>query len=365
MFVDQVKIHAKAGDGGNGCVSFRREKYVEKGGPDGGNGGHGGDVILVADKNVNNLTDLYYAPRLKAERGDHGRGKGQQGRTGRPLTVRVPCGTIVRRIEFTPLAGRKLMIKGEAHLPPEAAESRPRRGHARLAPVVETAETDVVADLVEDGQQVVLCRGGMGGRGNAAFASSTHQVPREFELGEKGEEGEFELTMKTIADVGLVGYPNAGKSTLIGKLTHAHPKVAPYPFTTLTPHVGVLKFDDFETLTIADIPGLIEGAHANVGLGHDFLRHIERCRLLLILLDMAGVDNRDPLDDYKQLLKELGLYSEELMKKPRLIVANKMDQPAAAANLRRFKRRYRRKVIAISAMESRGLEELKAALRQW
>ncbi len=363
MFIDHVKIHATAGDGGTGCVSFRREKYVEKGGPDGGHGGHGGDVILVADKNVNNLADLYFVPRLKAERGDHGRGKSQQGRTGQPLVVKVPCGTIIRRIEFTPLAGRKIMIKGEAHLPPEEAEVRQRRGRARLAPVVETPETDIVADLVEDGQQAVLCRGGAGGRGNTAFTSSTHQVPREFELGEKGEEGRFELTMKTIADVGLVGYPNAGKSTLIGRLTAAHPKVAAYPFTTLTPHVGVMNFSDYGTMTLADIPGLIEGAHADVGLGHDFLRHIERCRLLLILLDTAGADNRDPLDDYKKLLKELELYSAALMKKPRLIVANKMDLPGAAENLKRFKKRFRRKVVEISALEQSGLEELKEALR--
>jgi GTP-binding protein len=182
-------------------------------------------------------------------------------------------------------------------------------------------------------------------------------------MGELGEVGEFELTLKTIADVGFVGYPNAGKSTLLSRLTAAHPKIAPYPFTTLTPQVGVSYFDDMTTLTLADIPGLSEGAHANIGLGHDFLRHIERCRLLVLLLDMAGVDNRDPLDDYRQLLKELKLYDPAMLKKPLLIVANKMDLPAAAAHLKRFKRRFRRKVVEISALESRGLEELKKTLR--
>ncbi|MBM3889932.1 MAG: Obg family GTPase CgtA [Verrucomicrobia bacterium] len=362
MFVDHVKIFAKGGDGGNGCVSFRREKYVEKGGPDGGHGGHGADVILEADPSQNNLVDLYYQPRLIAERGQHGQGKRKQGRSGRPLIVKVPCGTVVRRLRFTPLAGCRLMVKGEAHLPPTPIE---RKGRPRIIGE-ELAEptTDIVADLVERGQRVVLCRGGRGGRGNSSFATSTHQAPREFELAEKGEEGEFELTLKTIADIGLVGYPNAGKSTLLSRLTAAHPKIAPYPFTTLTPQVGVLYFEDHTTLTVADIPGLIEGAHKNVGLGHDFLRHIERCKLLVLLLDMAGTDARDPLDDYKQLLKELKLYDPELAKRPRIIVANKMDQPAAAENLKRFKKRFRRKVIEISALEKRGMDELKGALRK-
>jgi GTP-binding protein len=362
MFVDCQKIHAKAGDGGDGCVSFRREKYIEKGGPDGGNGGHGGDVILVADKNLNNLVDLYYKPRLQAERGGHGQGKRKQGRSGALLMVKVPCGTVIRRLEFTPLAGCKLMVKGEAHLPGTDVEKE-RRGRTIKVLPTPPPDSDVVADLVEHGQQIVLCRGGRGGRGNCTFTSSTHQAPREFEMGELGEVGEFELMLKTIADVGFVGYPNAGKSTLLSRLTAAHPKIAPYPFTTLTPQVGVSYFDDMTTLTLADIPGLIEGAHANIGLGHDFLRHIERCRLLVLLLDMAGVDNRDPLDDYRQLLKELKLYDPAMLKKPLLIVANKMDLPAAAANLKRFKRRFRRNVVEISALENSGLEELKKTLR--
>ena len=362
MFVDQQKIFVRAGNGGHGCVSFRREKFIEKGGPDGGNGGHAGDVILVADKNANNLVDLYYKPRLLAERGGHGEGKRKQGKSGRSLIVKVPCGTVIRRLEFTPLAGCKLMVKGEAHIPGTDVEQE-RRGRTIKVMPTPTADTDVVADLVEPGQQVVLCRGGRGGRGNCTFTSSTHQAPREFEQGELGEVGEFELTLKIIADVGLVGYPNAGKSTLLSRLTAAHPKIAPYPFTTLTPQIGVTYFDDLAKLTIADVPGLIEGAHDNIGLGHDFLRHIERCRLLVLLLDMAGVDNRDPLDDYRQLLKELELYDAAMLKKPRLIVANKMDLPDAVANLKRFKRRFRRKVVEVSALESSGLDELKKTLR--
>ena len=363
MFIDRQKIHVKAGDGGHGCVSFRREKFIEKGGPDGGNGGFGGDVVLVADKNANNLVDLYYKPRLIAERGGHGEGKRKQGKSGHTLIVKVPCGTVIRRLSFTPLAGCKLMVKGEAHLPGTDVElERRKRRTITVSPTLAT-DSDIVADLLEQDQQIVLCRGGRGGRGNCPFTSSTHQAPREFEQGELGEEGEFELTLKIIADVGLVGYPNAGKSTLLSRLTAAHPKIAPYPFTTLTPQVGVSYFEDMTKLTIADVPGLIEGAHANIGLGHDFLRHIERCRLLVLLLDMAGVDNRDPLDDYRKLLKELKLYDASLLKKPSLIVANKMDMPGAAANLKRFKRRFRGKVVGISALESRGLDELKKVLR--
>ncbi len=362
MFIDRQKIFAKAGDGGHGCVSFRREKFIEKGGPDGGNGGDGGDVILVADKNANNLVDLYYKPRLVAERGAHGQGKRKQGRSAQSLIIKVPCGTVIRRLEFTPLAGCKLMVKGEAHLAGTDVEKE-RRGRTLKVLPARATDTDIVADLVTEGQQVVLCRGGRGGRGNCTFTSSTHQAPREFEMGELGEVGEFELTLKIIADVGLVGYPNAGKSTLLSQLTAAHPKIAPYPFTTLTPQIGVTYFEDLAKLTIADIPGLIEGAHDNVGLGHDFLRHIERCRLLVLLLDMAGVDNRDPIDDYRQLLKELEFYNPTMLKKPRLIVANKMDLPDAATNLKRFKRRFRRKVVEISALESSGLEKLKTVLR--
>jgi Obg family GTPase CgtA len=244
---------------------------------------------------------------------------------------------------------------------------------------------DLIADLTEDGQRFILAKGGRGGRGNVHFKSSKHQAPREFEFGEPGEELWAELELKTIADVGLVGYPNAGKSTLISKITHAHPKIASYPFTTLTPNVGIITFDDdFGRIRVADIPGLIEGAHSGKGLGHDFLRHIERCKLLIILLDMAGVDGRKPADDYQQLLKELELYNPEILRKPRLVVANKMDLPAAKKNLAAFKKSVGhasslsksktkkrtskmlvpQKVLQISALATTGLDKLKLALRK-
>ncbi len=226
------------------------------------------------------------------------------------------------------------------------------------------AATLPLADLVENGQQFVLARGGRGGRGNTTFKSATHQAPREFEYGEPGEELQATLELKTIADVGLVGFPNAGKSTLISKITHAHPKIAPYPFTTLSPNVGILHYEDYGRVRVADIPGLIEGAHDGKGLGHDFLRHIERCRLLLVLLDMAGVDGRKPWNDLKQLLSELELHNPALLDKPRLVVANKMDLPAAKKNLAAFKRKQRGRVHEISALESSGLEKLKLAMRK-
>jgi GTPase len=319
MFVDRVKIFAKAGDGGRGCVSFRREKYVPHGGPDGGNGGDGGNVVLRVDKDTNQLSDLLYQSRLIAKNGEHGRGKKQHGKSSPDFIQKVPPGTVVRRLP----------------------------------------EGELVADLVNIGEECVLCKGGRGGRGNYTFKSSTHQAPREFGPGAPGEEGEYELEMKTVADIGIVGYPNAGKSTLISKISKAHPKVASYPFTTLTPIIGTIEYEDFRTLRIADIPGLVEGAHQNVGLGHGFLRHIERCRTLIILLDMAGIDGRDPREDYVQLLKELELHNPEIMEKPRIVVANKMDCPESAENLKKFKRKNRGKIYLISAQQEDGLAELK------
>jgi GTP-binding protein len=370
MFVDKVKIHARAGNGGNGCVSFRREKYIDRGGPDGGDGGRGGDVVLLADKNVDNLADLYFTPRVIAKDGGHGRGKNCTGRSAKDVVVRVPIGTQVYRLcPVTRQAKRTRYHPAAATeaFDPEApvglviapAETPPANGGT-------TGDSDrqLIADLTEEGQRFVLARGGRGGRGNFHFKSATHRAPREFEYGEPGEELNVELELKTIADVGLVGYPNAGKSTLISKITHAHPKIAPYPFTTLAPHVGVLTCDDLKRIRVADIPGLIEGAHAGKGLGHEFLRHIERCRLLLILLDMAGVDGRKPWDDYRQLLKELELHDPALLEKAQLVVANKMDLPAARKNLAAFRRRNRVKVISISALAGEGLEELKLALRK-
>ena len=391
MFVDKVRIHAKAGDGGNGCVSFRREKYVDRGGPDGGDGGKGGNIVLVADKNADNLVDLYYAPRLAAKHGGHGRGKNCTGRSAKDVSVRVPIGTQVFRLtrptrqraptRYHPAAAtEEFDADAVVGCVPSRSESAVTEAPAEVSGPTMTRE--LIADLVEDGQRFILVKGGKGGRGNTHFKSSTHRAPREFEYGEPGEELHAELELKTLADVGLVGFPNAGKSTLISKITHAHPKIASYPFTTLTPNVGIITYDDdFTRIRIADIPGLIEGAHAGKGLGHDFLRHIERCGLLLVLLDMAGVDGRKPQDDYKQLLKELELYKSGILEKPRLVVANKMDLPEARKNLTAFKRKVGRasrppkgtktgempaplKLLEISALEGMGLEKLKLALRK-
>jgi GTP-binding protein len=406
MFVDKVKIRVKAGDGGNGCVSFRREKYVDRGGPDGGDGGKGGDVVVVADKNITDLSDFYYQPRLVAKHGVHGRGKNCFGRSARTIIAKVPIGTQVFRLtapvkqrapsSYHPAAATEefdpRVTVGMPFTPGRAKQlvESSRADAPAVAPVVEIVEAppieagrELIADLVEDGQQFVLAKGGRGGRGNAAFKSSAHQAPREFEYGEAGEQLEVELELKTLADVGLVGFPNAGKSTLISKITSAHPKVAPYPFTTLTPNVGILSYGDYERIRIADIPGLIEGAHRGKGLGHDFLRHIERCQVLVVLLDMAGVDGRKPQDDYQQLLDELELYNPEILEKKRLVVANKMDLPDAKKNLAAFKRKLAQqsrlrkvkrpqagtpapppKVLAISALAGEGLEKLKLELRK-
>jgi GTP-binding protein len=388
MFVDKIKISVRAGDGGNGCVSFRREKYIEHGGPDGGDGGKGGDVILVADRNLSDLSDLFYAPRVVAKNGEHGRGKNCYGRAAKDVIAKVPIGTQVfllgdvtrqkKATRYHPAAATEVFDPDvNVGLPYSA------RRNAAVAPsVLAVGERTLLADLTEDGQQIVLAGGGRGGRGNTAFKSSTHQAPREFEYGEPGEELTAELELKTIADVGLVGFPNAGKSTLISKITHAHPKIAPYPFTTLSPNVGILDFADYGRVRVADIPGLIEGAHTGKGLGHEFLRHIERCRLLLVLLDMAGVDGRKPWDDFTQLLSELERHNPLLLEKPRLIVANKLDLPAAKKNLAAFKRNAGRaprsskprsrnrsgtlvpRIHEISALEGAGLDNLKLAIRK-
>ena len=406
MFVDKVKIRVKAGDGGNGCVSFRREKYVDRGGPDGGDGGKGGDIVLIADKNVSDLSDFFYHPRLVAKNGGHGRGKNCFGRKAHDVIAKVPIGTQVYGMSkpvreqkasvYRPAAAEETLIKTTAMLGLPYREGRAKQAILAVGRVTSPGEDgaspaeasgptrELIADLVEDGQRLVLARGGRGGRGNTAFKSPTHQVPREFEYGEPGEKLEVELELKVLADVGLIGFPNAGKSTLISKITKSHPKVAPYPFTTLTPNVGILGYDDFTRIRVADIPGLIEGAHAGKGLGHDFLRHIERCKLLVVLLDMAGVDGRKPWDDYRQLLNELALYNPELAQCPLLVVANKMDLPAAKKNLAVFKRKavgqpsrlsksgkkwtggppVPRRILQISALAGDGLEKLKLALRK-
>ncbi len=322
-----MRISVRAGQGGDGCVSFRREKYVPRGGPDGGRGGAGGDVILEASDQVGGLTPFYYRPLLRAGSGGHGRGKKMTGRDGERLVRQVPLGTVVRRAD-----------SGE-----------------------------VIADLVKAGERVVLARGGRGGRGNASFATSVNRAPRNSEPGQPGEEGEFELELKILAEVGLVGYPNAGKSTLISRISRARPRVAPYPFTTLAPHPGMVEDPDGERtpITVADIPGLVEGAHRDVGLGHQFLRHIERSRVLLFVIDIAGVDGRDPAEDYLHLRRELELHQPQLLTRPVLVAANKMDLEAAAGGYRLFLRRADippESVFPVSALRGEGLEELVRAL---
>ena len=322
VFKDRIKLYAKAGNGGNGCVSFRREKFIPKGGPDGGDGGHGGSVILRCDVNEDSLLPLYYQPHQKAKHAQHGMGSDRHGRNSEDCIVKVAPGTVVI-----------------------------------------DAETDeFVGELTKDGEELLICKGGHGGLGNTRFKSSTNQTPRQFTEGAKGEEKVFWLELKLMADVGLVGYPNAGKSTLLSQLTHAHPKIAPYPFTTINPIVGTLEYENFSRLKIADIPGLIDGAHEGVGLGHQFLRHIERSRFILFVLDMAGTDDRNLTDDFLHLKEELRLHLEELSCTPYTIVANKMDSPGAEENLKEFKERTGELVYGISAELGEGLEPVKEYL---
>jgi GTP-binding protein len=346
MFVDRIKIHAKAGDGGDGCVSFRREKFVPKGGPDGGDGGKGGDIVLETDVQTDNLVDFFYRPLLRAKSGQNGMGKDMYGRAAADAVFKVPVGTVAYRYSSAPNdSGNGESTPGESTEPASTHE--------------------VLVDLADPGQRFVLCRGGAGGKGNTHFKSSRNRVPRQSTPGEAGEEGDFLLELRTIADVGLVGYPNAGKSTLLGKLSAAHPKVAPYPFTTLNPIVGVVEFDDYRRLTVADIPGLIEGAHRNVGLGHDFLRHIVRCKLLVFVVDTAGSEGRDPINDLQTLRRELDLYDPLLSRRPWVIVANKMDLSEAKQNLSALKQRFPdRKTVPISAEKNEGIEALKESLRE-
>jgi GTPase len=376
MFVDEVKVFARAGHGGKGCVAFLRETYRPKGGPSGGNGGRGGSVILQADHDLNNLVAQFYNSRLLAEDGEQGLGKGMDGVSGKDLIVKVPCGTLVWRIENTAAPIAEDTPEPKPGTFPTSTAGRPIIRHAGLERAMEidleqespeqlsAHKGDLVADLTQDGQQFVLCKGGRGGLGNRNFATARRQTPRFAQPGESGDEGDFLLELRTIAEVGVVGFPNAGKSTLLGAISQAHPKVAPYPFTTLHPQIGIVTYPDYFRLTVCDVPGLIAGAHEDAGLGHKFLRHVERCRLLVILLDMAGTDGRDPSDDYKQLLEELGLHDPALLEKPRLVAANKMDEPVAEDNLKKFKRRHRGlKVLPISAAFDQGLDQLKKLLR--
>ena len=393
MFIDEIKVYAKAGHGGKGAVAFHREAYVTKGGPSGGNGGRGGSVILQADHDLNNLIQQFYVPRLIAEVGEGGMGKGKDGLAGKDLIIKVPCGTLVWQLkDTTPPIQKKMSrpdgdddddIEPENPLFSTGTSKRPViRSSAGVSSALEmdlSQEDDdtekssapenkgeLVADLTTHGQQFVLCKGGRGGLGNRNFATARHQTPRFAQPGEPGTEGDYRLELRIVAEIGLVGYPNAGKSTLLTAISRARPKVAPYPFTTLHPQIGIVEYaHDYKRLTVCDVPGLIEGAHNNVGLGHKFLRHIQRCKILVLLLDMAGTDNRKPWDDYKQLLKELELYDPALVEKPRLVVANKMDEPAAEKFLKQFKTKFKKvKVLPISAAFDQGMDKFRQVIRE-
>ena len=289
MFVDEVDIHVIAGDGGNGCLSFRREKFVPRGGPDGGDGGAGGSIYLVAARRKNTLVDFRFHPEFKAPRGGHGQGANRTGATGRNLEIEVPIGTLVFLKEGDSVAGEPL------------------------------------ADLTTEGQRVLVARAGRGGRGNARFVSSTNRAPRRTEPGEPGEERNLRLQLKLLADVGLVGFPNAGKSTLIARISAARPKIADYPFTTLTPNLGVVTLSDERTFVVADVPGLIAGAHEGHGLGDRFLRHIERTKVVVHLVDVSGASGRDPVDDFDVIRRELQLFNAAVAAKPQIVAANKID----------------------------------------
>jgi GTP-binding protein len=321
MFIDEAKIFVQAGDGGRGCVSFRREKFVPKGGPDGGDGGKGGDIVLQADRNLSTLLDFHYKRRYIAERGQHGRGSDQKGRDGRDYFIRVPLGTVVRATD------------------PGA----------------------VLADLVSPDQCFIAAHGGRGGRGNARFKSPTKQAPRYAQPGEPGAAGWLILELKLLADVGLMGLPNAGKSTLLACLSAARPKIGAYPFTTLVPQLGIVRLRAERSCVMADIPGIIEGAHEGKGLGHQFLRHIERTRLLLHLVDLTTVGERDLLSSFDTVNHELQAYASQLAEKPQMVVATKMDVPAAKQAWERFHPAIAARglqAFAISAVTGEGIGTL-------
>ena len=320
MFVDEVTVDVKAGDGGNGSVAFRKEKYVPRGGPNGGDGGKGGDVILEADSNLSTLLDFRFQHKYEAERGGHGTSKDMHGKNAGDNVLKVPIGTTA----------------------------------------TDVGADRVLGELMQHGQRVVVARGGQGGRGNAHFASSTHQAPKYAENGEPGEARTMKLELKLLADVGLIGYPNVGKSTLIAAISAARPKIADYPFTTLVPNLGVVKVDDERAFVVADIPGLIEGASEGVGLGHQFLRHVERTRLLAHLIDASGTTGRDPLDDYAVINRELAAYNSELAELPQVLVLNKSDvaDPEALQTLREELEAEGETVFTVSAATRAGLEPL-------
>jgi GTPase len=325
VFIDEARILVKAGDGGNGCLAFRREKYVPRGGPSGGDGGRGGDVVLVADPHENTLLKFRFNPEHKAQRGRHGEGSNRTGAEGHSIDVDVPVGTVV----YDEATGERLF------------------------------------DFTEPGQRFVVARGGRGGRGNARFTSSTHQAPTEHEPGRPGDEKRLRLELKLLADVGLVGFPNAGKSTLISRISAAHPKIADYPFTTLEPNLGVVQLENFRSFVVADIPGLIEGAHLGHGLGIQFLRHVERTRLLAHLVDVSDTTGRDPVHDFEVIMEELASFSEELVGKPMIVVATKMDvsqDPDRVESLRRLAAEKSLPYFEISSATGQGIDALKFAM---
>lgn len=386
MFVDSVKIYVQAGKGGRGCVAFLREAFRPKGGPCGGNGGKGGDVILEADDNVNNLVNLLCQPHMRAKNGEPGGGKGKDGSNAKNLLVKVPCGTLVWKLPDS---------KHDSDAFPSSLESEnnPKNAIPKAAPIQpivfmenscsqdasvlrisedfrcnnghELQDAVLYGDLTESGQRFLIGRGGRGGLGNKNFATARRQLPRFAQPGETGTEGRFFLELRMIADIGFVGFPNAGKSTLLAALSRARPKIADYPFTTLRPNIGIIEHANHTRTTICDIPGIIEGAHKNAGLGHDFLRHIKRCKALAWLIDMAGADGRKPWEDYRQLRNELKAYNPAMLKRPAIVLANKMDEANSAKNLERFKNEIKRvRPIPIAAAFDQGLNEVKKAFRR-
>lgn len=320
-FIDEAEIYVKAGDGGRGCVSFRREKYIPRGGPDGGDGGRGGDVYIVADNGLISLLDFRYKKHYTAERGEHGQGSNCTGKAGEDITIRVPVGTVVK----------------------------------------DSKTEEVIEDLAANGQKIIIAKGGRGGKGNAFFTSSTYQAPKFAQPGEKGEEKWLHLELKLLADVGIIGFPNAGKSTLISHISAAKPKIADYPFTTLQPHLGVVKFGEHKDFIVADIPGLIEGAHKGKGLGIKFLKHIERTSLFIHLIDISPHTERDPKQDFEIINRELRAWNPDMAKKPQIIAMNKIDVTEARERLPMLLEFFKSKDIPafpVSAVTGEGLDKL-------
>ena len=324
MFVDKTRIYVKGGDGGDGIVSYRREKYVPMGGPAGGDGGHGGDVIFRVDEGLRTLVDFRYQKHFKADRGEKGRNKSRHGANAEDMIVRVPPGTVV----------------------------------------IDDDTKEVIADLTRQGQEVVIAKGGRGGRGNIRFATANNPAPELAERGEEGQERWVILELKVMADVGLVGFPSVGKSTLLSVVSAAQPKIGAYHFTTITPNLGMVDVGEGRSFVMADLPGLIEGAHTGIGLGHEFLRHVERTRIIVHVVDMAGMEGRDPFDDWVKINEELKLYNEKLSERPQIIAANKMDMPEAEENLAVFREKVREmtgsdiEIMPISSLTRQGIQEL-------